>query len=67
MPVYTYKAYNANGQVKTGIADADTARDARIKLRRDGLHVTDIAQMESVTQKRQSRFARSRLRRLTKL
>ncbi|MED5330025.1 MAG: type II secretion system F family protein [Planctomycetota bacterium] len=66
MPVYTYKAYNANGQVKTGIADADTARDARIKLRRDGLHVTDIAQMESVTQKRQSRFARSRLRRLTK-
>ncbi len=65
MPVFTYKAYNSAGQLKTGISDADTARDARLKLRRDGLLVTEISEMESVSDKKQSRFAQNRLRRNT--
>ncbi len=50
MPVFTYKAYNAAGQLKSGIADADTLRDARLKLRRDGLMVTDIEVIEEMDQ-----------------
>ncbi len=65
MPVYSYKAFNGAGQVKTGIADADTVRDARLKLRRDGLLVTDINEIESVAKKKTSRFAQGRLRRRT--
>lgn len=65
MPVFTYKAYNSGGQLKTGIADADSARDARLKLRRDGLHVTDIEEIDSISEKSQSRFAQNRMRRKT--
>lgn len=42
MPVYEYKAYNEAGQVKTGICDADSPRDAREKLRRDKFHVLNL-------------------------
>ena len=52
MPVFTYKAFNASGQVKSGIADAETVRDARLKLRRDGLMVTDIAEVEDISTKK---------------
>lgn len=65
MPVFTYKAYNDAGQLKTGISDADTARDARLKLRREGLLVTEISEMETVSDKQQSRFRQNRLRRST--
>ncbi len=65
MPVFTYKAYNSGGQLKTGIADADSAREARLKLRRDGLHVTDISEIDSISEKSQSRFAQNRMRRKT--
>ena len=65
MPVYTYKAYNSAGQVKSGIEDADSPRDARIRLRRKGLLVTDIEQVESVRDKKQSNWARNRQRRRT--
>src|ERR1044072_9536156 len=46
MPVYNYKAYNEAGQIKTGICDADTAREAREKLRRDKFHVLTLDQIE---------------------
>lgn len=65
MPVYTYKAYNTSGQVKSGIEDADSARDARLRLRRKGLHVTDIEELESSGGKQQSQWAQRRMRRLT--
>ena len=57
MPVYTYKAFTTAGQLKTGIADADNPREARLKLRRDGLLVTDIAEVESLTRKKKSAWA----------
>lgn len=46
MPVYEYKAYNEAGQVKTGICDADSPRDAREKLRRDKFHVLKLDVIE---------------------
>jgi len=42
MPIFEYKAINADNKVKKGIIDADTPRDARLKLKKDSLFVTDI-------------------------
>ena len=66
MPVYTYKAYNDTGQVKSGIEDADSARDARLRLRRQGLHVTDIEELQTKQERGASAFAQWRARRQTK-
>jgi general secretion pathway protein F len=65
VPVYSYKAYNDGGQVKSGIEDADSPREARLRLRRQGLHVTDIEELEAVGEKHQSRFAQWRVHRKT--
>jgi general secretion pathway protein F len=65
VPVYTYKAFTTAGQLKSGIADADSPREARLKLRRDGLLVTDIAEVEGLARKKSSRWAQRRMRRLT--
>jgi general secretion pathway protein F len=46
MPVYDYKGLSAAGQPKTGIIDADSPREARIKLRSQNVLVTDIAARE---------------------
>ena len=40
MPIFEYKALTSSGKTKKGIVDADTARDARSKLRSDHMHVT---------------------------
>ncbi|MDP6762970.1 MAG: type II secretion system F family protein [Planctomycetota bacterium] len=42
MPIFRYKAIAPGGETKTGVIDADTARDARQRLRRDELLVSDI-------------------------
>ena len=42
MPIYQYKAFGSGGSVKTGVIDADTTRDARNRLRRDNLLVSEI-------------------------
>jgi general secretion pathway protein F len=42
VPIFEYKAIDGDNRVKKGIIDADTARDARQKLKRDRLYVTDI-------------------------
>ena len=42
MPIYEYKALTTSGQTKTGILDADSPREARLKLRSDKVHVTSI-------------------------
>ncbi|MDJ0974859.1 MAG: type II secretion system inner membrane protein GspF [Planctomycetota bacterium] len=44
MPVYNYKGLTPTGSSKTGIIDADSAREARIKLRAQNVMVTDISQ-----------------------
>jgi general secretion pathway protein F len=65
VPVYTYKAFTTGGQLKSGIADADSPREARLKLRRDGLLVTDLSEVEGIAHKKTSRWRQMRLRRRT--
>lgn len=42
MPIYEYRGLTTKGRGSKGIIDADTARDARLKLRSDHVHVTDM-------------------------
>jgi general secretion pathway protein F len=47
MPVYDYKGLTPAGGPKTGIIDADSPREARIKLRAQNVLVTEIAAREA--------------------
>lgn len=47
MPIFEYKAVDGANKVKKGIIDADTTRDARQKLKKDKLFVTDIKEAKS--------------------
>jgi general secretion pathway protein F len=42
MPIFQYKALAAGGQKRSGVIDADTPREARARLRKEGLLVSDI-------------------------
>jgi general secretion pathway protein F len=42
MPVYTYKALKEDGAGDAGVIDADSPKDARLKLKGRRLHVTDL-------------------------
>lgn len=53
MPVYEYKALDAKGKAANGIVDADTARDAREKLRFQKIYVTDITEVKGTAAKRE--------------
>ena len=46
MPVYTYKALKEDGGSDGGVIDADSPKDARLKLKGRRLHVTDLAPVE---------------------
>ena len=56
MPIFEYKAFTETGATKTGIMDADTPRDARIKLRKDNVHVVELTQIEE-EETQHSRFS----------
>ncbi|BBM81757.1 type II secretion system inner membrane protein GspF [Candidatus Uabimicrobium amorphum] len=45
MPIYEYKALGKSGQIKRGLIDADSPKDARDKLRMDRIHVMDLKVM----------------------
>ncbi|MEW6262535.1 MAG: type II secretion system F family protein [Thermodesulfobacteriota bacterium] len=42
MPVYSYRALDNSGKMIKGVAQADDARQARARLRAEGLHPVDI-------------------------
>ena len=42
MAIFEYKALDTGGGTRGGIVDADSPREARLKLRGDGIHVTEI-------------------------
>jgi len=42
MPVYNYKALKEDGGSDAGVVDADSPKDARLKLKNRRLHVTDL-------------------------
>lgn len=46
MPIFDYKAIDTAGKARHGIVDADSPREARSKLRAEGIHVVDIATIE---------------------
>lgn len=45
MPIFQYKAFASGGAVTTGVVDADTPREARSKLRRENLLVSDLKEV----------------------
>src|SRR5262245_53803921 len=47
MPIYEYKAYASGGSTKTGVVDADTPREARQRLRRDNILVSELRELRS--------------------
>lgn len=66
MPVYQYKALDAAGKALSGIVDADTAKEARQKLRMQNLFTTSIAEAEkevTLTSEVQVRKVLRRIRR----
>ncbi len=44
MPIYEWKGFDARGKKASGVIDADSPREARIKLRRQSRLVTEIAE-----------------------
>ncbi|KAA3607919.1 MAG: type II secretion system F family protein [Planctomycetota bacterium] len=42
MPIYEWKGFNAKGGKASGVIDADSPRDARMKLRRQNQMVVDV-------------------------
>jgi len=46
MPVFNYKALKEDGSSDVGVIDADTPKEARLKLRGRKLHVTDLISLE---------------------
>lgn len=50
MPIYDYKGLTPRGESKTGIIDADSPREARIKLRSQNVLVTEIAAREAAAE-----------------
>lgn len=45
MPIFEYKAVNSSNKTTKGMVDADSARDARVKLKNESnLYVTDITE-----------------------
>jgi len=45
VPIFQYKAYTAGGGSTTGVIDADTPRDARTRLRRENILVSEIHEL----------------------
>jgi general secretion pathway protein F len=46
MPIFEYKAYGSGGAVQSGVIDADTPREARIRLRKENLLVSEIHELK---------------------
>jgi general secretion pathway protein F len=47
LPIYEYKAFGPGGAAQAGVVDADTEREARQKLRREELLVSQLKELRS--------------------
>lgn len=54
MPIYEYKGLTKEGKNTRGIIDSDNIRNARIKLKKDGIYVVAIEDKKKVAQKKKS-------------
>ncbi len=52
MPIFEYKAYAPGGETRTGVIDADTPREARTRLRRDNILVSELRVARGTRSKR---------------
>jgi general secretion pathway protein F len=64
MPIYSYKAIGPGGEIKVGVIDADTPRDARTRLRRDKLLVSEIREAKTSREKVRGPVEAGRLKRV---
>jgi len=60
MPIFEYKAYAAGGATKTGVVDADTPREARQRLRRDNMLVSELRELRSGRREKVGRISKQR-------
>jgi len=67
VPIFQYTALAPEGDVKKGVIDADTARDARQRLRKLNLLVTDIAEARSSRKRRGSTSKETKVGLLSRL
>jgi general secretion pathway protein F len=51
MPVFDYKGLSASGKTIRGTIDSENARNARAKLKRDGIYVVDLTDKTRVSKK----------------
>lgn len=51
MPIFQYKAFAPGGGTQTGVIDADSSREARSKLRKESLLVSEIKEMRGGTKR----------------
>ena len=45
MPIYEWKGFDAAGKKASGVLDADSPRDARLKAKRQKVLVTEVVEM----------------------
>ncbi len=45
MPIYEWKGFDSRGRKASGVVDADSPRDARVKCKRQGKLVTDVVEL----------------------
>ncbi len=57
MPIYEYKAYDSAGKPARGIVDSENQKAARLKLKKQGLAVFEIAEKSAAASSKQSRAA----------
>ena len=62
MPIFEYKAYVSGGGTRTGVIDADTPREARQRLRRDNVLVSEIHEKRGGKRTKSSRTAKSSIK-----
>jgi general secretion pathway protein F len=67
MPIFEYKAYAPGGATRTGVVDADTAREARARLRREDILVSSIQEVQGGRRRRSGGKAESLWVRLKRL
>jgi len=63
MPIFQYEAIDSKGRTKKGTVDADTARDAREKLRKQQIRVVEMERLDASGRPKKGEKAKLRLER----
>ncbi len=54
MPVYEYKALDKSGKTVSGIMDADSSQEARVKLREREVYITELHETATIHEKKKT-------------